>query len=290
MSILRADQSMNVLNVKPMNPIPEVTRITCLADAGAYEVQTVTFLAFASCGQGDYLHIINKTGTKFAVWLDKDNNGTSPTGALYVASDYQVEVDIVTGDTAAQVAAKVKAAIELNVNWAEFTITNPSAGVLVFTSTLLGNLTNASPKNTGDTGAGSIVVANTTAGVASNLQNKYFIMRNPTANVFNAWMNVSGEGVNPNPTGTEIECACTNGSTAAQIAASMATAINANSNFKAWVQDDYLYVANEVSGTATDVSAGDSGFTITKIQDGKAGYFYPSISPSSLSNEPGLIS
>lgn len=236
-------------------------------------------------------HNTGDTGNgSISVTIDVEGvNPVAPSGALYSASDYQIKVEIVAGASAATNAAAVKTAVEADVNWDEFTITNLGSGVLRFTSTLLGNLTNAAPKNANDSAAGSIAVS-ITAGVASNLQNKYFIMRNPAGTVYNAWFNVSGEGVDPNPAGTEIECACVAGNTAAQIAASIATAINANSNFKAWVQDDYLYVANESTGAATDVSAGNSGFTITKIQDGKAGIYYPSMSPESLSIEPSIIS
>lgn len=221
-----------------------------------------------------------------------DNEGVAavvPTGALYLASNHQIKVEIVTGGTAISNAALMKAAVEANGDWDEFTITNMGGGVLKFTSTLLGNLTNAAPKKEDDSAAGSIAVS-ISAGVASNLQNKYFIMRNPAATVYNGWFNVSGEGVDPNPAGTEIACALTAGGTAAAIAAEIATAINANSNFKAWVQENYLYVANEAEGVAVDVTAGNSGFTVTKIQDGKAGYFYPAMAPSSLVNEPSLIS
>ena len=221
-----------------------------------------------------------------------DNDGVAavaPSGALYVASDFQIKVEIATGASAATNAAAVKSAVEANGDWDEFTITNSGSGVLVFTSTLIGNLTNAVPKKEDDSAAGSISVS-ISAGAASNLQSKYFIMRIAAGTVFNAWINMDSQGVDPNPAGTEIECACTAGGTAAAVAAELATAINANGNFKAWVQDNYLYVANEVDGAATDVSDGDSGFTITKIQDGKAGYFYPSLSPSSLLNEPSLIS
>ena len=415
----RQDQSVGVLHPKELNSIPEVTRITCLADTGAYEKITATFPTTANATNADYVHLVNKTGTKYAVWLDKtseaeaftatlpatagasqgdyfafqnpagvktavwldiDNNGTAPTGAvyaaadnkikasiatddtlvqvaakivtaigsteigfsfvdnedgtitftsltrgaistnaaphntgdtgngsiavaidnegvaavapigaLYVAADHQIKVEISTGGTAADNAALVKTAIEAEEHWDEFTITNKGSGVLEFNSTKLGDLTNSVSKKEDDSEAGSITLA-ITAGVASNLQNKYFIMRNPAATVFNAWFNVSSEGVDPNPAGTEIACAITNGSTAAQVAAAIATAVNANSNFKAWVQDDYLYIANEAVGAATDVSAGNSGFTILKIQDGKTGTLYPSMSPSSFSNEPSLIS
>lgn len=287
--MFRQNQDLSKLHPIDMIPTPEVTKITCLPDTGAYEKITVTIPATASATQADYLHLVNKTGTKFAIWLDIDANGTAPTGALYAASDYQIKVSIVTDGTAIQNAALAYTAITTDVNFDEFTVVNNLNGTLTLTSTLLGNITNAVPKKADDSAAGSIGVA-IVAGAASSLQNKYFIMRNPAGTVYNAWFNVGGEGVDPNPAGTEIACACTAGSTAAQIAISIATAVNANSNFKAWMQDGYLYVANEATGVASDITAGDSGFTITKLQDGAAGYLYPSMNPSLIAVEPSLIS
>jgi len=272
-----------------MNPIPEVTKIDCLADAGAYEVATFAFSNFAGTAQADYFHLTNKTGTKFAIWLDKDANGTAPSGAVYTAAGQKIKAGIATGDTGIAIAAKVKTAIELDGDWDEFAIVNNGNGSLTITSTLLGNLTNAATYKEDDSDSGSIG-SYIVSGVASNLQNKYFVLRNTAGTVFNPWMNVSGEGVDPNPAGTEIACAVTNGGSAEAIAAQLATAINANANFKAWVQAGSLYVANEANGAAVDASAGNSGFTVTKIQDGKAGWFYPAMSPASLLVSPALVS
>lgn len=291
MPILRADQNIQNLKTLEMNPIPEVTRVTCLADAGAYDSQTLTFQAFASCTQGDYAVVYNTTGTKFAIWLDLNANGTAPSGAIYSATDVQIKCGIVTGDdTATKVRNKVLAAITLAGTLVDLTEASYSTASISFTSTKLGNVSVAVVKNANDSGAGSITKATLVGGVASSLQNKYFIMRNPASTVFNAWFNVSSEGTDPNPAGTEIECAITAGGTSEEVAQEIATAINANSNFKAWVQSGYLYIANEATGVASDITAGDSGFTITKIQDGKAGWFYPTMSPATLSNTPSTIS
>ena len=124
----------------------------------ALEIFTVTAVAFASTGQGDYLAFSEPTGGTFAAWFDKDNNGTAPTGAIYTAATNKIEVDIVTGDTAAQVATKLKAAIEANGAFDQYVITINSA-ILTFTANTLGSPTNAAPHNTGDTGAGSLVVS-----------------------------------------------------------------------------------------------------------------------------------
>lgn len=290
MTLYRPDQSIAALTINKINANPEVTRITCLADAGVFEVQSLTFVAFASMAQGDYVVLQNKAGTKFAIWFDKDNNGTAPTGAAYVASDVQIEVNITTGDTAAQVTTKAYDAIVAAGTLVDLTISQFSSTVLYFTATKLGNVVAPDPHNSNDSGVGSITTATVTGGVASSLQNKYFVMRNPAGTVYNAWFNINGEGIDPNPTGTEIECACDGGASASSMASSIATAINANSNFKSWAQDGYLYVANEATGNATDVSAGDSGFTILKIQDGSAGYENVDQNAGSININPSAIS
>jgi hypothetical protein len=136
--------------------------------AGTAEVSTITWPAFAGATQADYLHVTAQDGTTFAIWLDKDANGTAPTGALYVAATYKIEVDIVTGDTAAQVTTKARAAI---VAESEFTdrFTVGAAGAptdddIVFTQILGGAVADPAPKSENDGGAGSISVAVGTAG------------------------------------------------------------------------------------------------------------------------------
>ena len=289
MPAFRPDQSLAALTIDKLNASPEVTRITCLADAGTYETALVAYPAVASLDQADYVYVENMAGTKFAIWMDIDAAGTAPSGAVYTGATNKIEVNVVTGDSAIVVAGKVKTAVELNGNWADITITDLGNGTLRFTQDLVGNPTNLATYKEDDSTSGSIG-SSVTAGVASSLQNKYFIMRNPAATVFNGWLNVGGEGVDPNPAGTEIACAITAGSSASSVAAQIATAINANANFKAWVQDSYLYVANEATGTAVDVTAGNSGFTVAKIQDGQAGYYYPAMNPSLLLVTPASIS
>ena len=131
--------------------------------AGTAEITTVTFPAVASATQADYVHFTAQDGTKYAVWLDIDANGTAPTGALYVAADTQIEVDVVTGDTDAQVATKVKAAIGTSMD-ADFTVGTPSGADITFTQLKTGAVTDVAPKSADDGGAGSITKSVGTAG------------------------------------------------------------------------------------------------------------------------------
>ncbi len=132
------------------------------------EITIVTYNTFANTGQADYLHLLSEEGLKFAIWMDKDEAGTVPTGTLYLASDYQIQVDIATGDNAIAVAAKVIAAIEADESWtryAKITIVDNVDGTLTFTQDVPGVTTNALPKNASDGGAGSIGVVIDNEGV-----------------------------------------------------------------------------------------------------------------------------
>lgn len=132
---------------------------------GTADVTDVTLPAFAGATQADYLHVTAQDGTKFAIWLDLDAAGTAPTGALYVASDEQIEVDIVTGDTAAQVATKVRAALLANAEWtARFSTSAITTATFTITQLSPGAVDNPAPKSENDGGAGSITVSVTTAG------------------------------------------------------------------------------------------------------------------------------
>lgn len=129
------------------------------------ETYAVTFPATAGATQGDYFMIYDDAGNSTAVWLDIDANGTAPTGALYTASDSQIEVDIATGDTAAQVGTKAYTALNGNVTDVSF-VDNLDGSVTV-TLDNASPATDAVPKNADDSGAGSITVGTITDGVTA---------------------------------------------------------------------------------------------------------------------------
>jgi hypothetical protein len=140
------------------------------ADCGVAEVSTTTWPTFAGAAQADYLHITAQDGSTFSVWLDKDAAGTAPTGALYTATPVanRIEVDIVTGDTAAQVTTKVRAAMVANAPLvAAFTVGAagaPTNDDIVLTQLSTGAVADPVPKTENDGGAGSIAVVVGTAG------------------------------------------------------------------------------------------------------------------------------
>lgn len=128
------------------------------------ETYVITLPTTAAASQAHYIMIYDEAGNSTAIWLDIDAAGTVPTGALYVASDNQIEVDIVTGGTAAQNGTLFYNAVNGNVTNVSFT-DNLNGTVTV----LLDNAGPASaaavPKNANDSAAGSISVGAITAGV-----------------------------------------------------------------------------------------------------------------------------
>jgi hypothetical protein len=138
-----------------------ISTTTCPnATVGLAESVVLTCANFAGTGQGDHLLISNVAGERFSIWMDKDGNGTEPTGPLHVAADHKIKVAIVTGDSAIAIAGKIKTAVELDANWLGFaTITNGGDGTLTIACSSVGNVTDAVRKNTGESGNGSFTIA-----------------------------------------------------------------------------------------------------------------------------------
>lgn len=132
--------------------------------SGQAEVALLTFPAGAAAVQADYFTIENQAGADFAVWLDIDANGTAPSGAVYTAATNKVEVDILSTDSAAEIAGKIKAAIELDGSWADVTIVDNSDGTLTFTQDNIGVTVDPVTYKEDDSDAGGIVAAVSTQG------------------------------------------------------------------------------------------------------------------------------
>ena len=135
---------------------------------GNARVETITIPATAAAAQGDYVVIKNALSQKTAaVWLDLNANGTAPTGVKYTGADYKIKVSIVTGGTAAQNATLFKNALAAVTAFAgELTLTDNGDGTVSLVQKYTGVVTASDPENTGSTGAGSIGVAQVTAGTA----------------------------------------------------------------------------------------------------------------------------
>lgn len=138
--------------------------------AGEVQVETVTAPSFAASAQADFLVISNVDGTKEALWLDKDADGTEPTAAEYLACPIRSQVAIVTGNTAAQVAAAIVAASQL----ANITLLDNTDGTFDVTQDVYGDCENIDVKNADGSGAGSISSAVGTEGADPVVENGKF--------------------------------------------------------------------------------------------------------------------
>jgi len=286
--ILRPDQK--VANLRIITEAQqEQTIITPIADNGAREIQKIVCPATAGATQADYFVIENQAGTSFAVWIDIDAAGVQPTGAAYVAADVKITGSIATGDTAPQVAAKLKAIMDLDVNFVDAVITIDVA-TLIITQDLMGNVIAPARHNAGDLGNGSFVVSTFLEGNASNLQNKYFLIRSPTT-TYSPWFNVNGEGVNPAGGGTALAVALVAGDSLALVASKLNTVLDNHAAFVSVVDaiTSVISCTNAVIGEALNATVGTSGFTIYTGVQGAAMIYSAGMSPAALTNTPSLI-
>lgn len=249
--------------------VPEQTKITCLSDLGAYEVTSITVPATAAAAQGDFFYIENQAGDSFAVWLDIDANGTAPLGPIFTGADTAIEVDIVTGGTAADNKALVLAAITAGFAAADMTAASGGSAIITVTQDLLGVTVDAAGHNAAEDAAGSFTVSVSTQGAASNRQNKYLQLQQGDGSTSRyVWLNVGAEGVDPSGTGTALEAAINPGVTAAQMASALASAIHADTHFNAEASGADVYVWAAASGNALNAADVDTGFTVSVLAQG----------------------
>lgn len=139
--------------------------------AGVAEVATLTFDTQANTGDGDYVVVYDQSGTAWAVAADKTGSSAEPTGALWVSipASNKAQADISGDTTAAQVAASFETAFDGISGFTSAVTSDDTAadGTMTMTQIVRGTTTDPIPKDATDAGAGSISVAETTAGVDS---------------------------------------------------------------------------------------------------------------------------
>lgn len=267
----------------------QTATVTTVADTGVFEVQRVTAPATAGATQADYFVVSNFAGETAAVWLDIDAAGTAPTGAAYVAADYQIEVNIVTGDTATQVAGKIVAA--MGATLPDVTILDNADGTIDFTSDLFGNVTAPARHNANDSGNGSFVVATQTGGVASNLNNSYFLYDTPD-NSYYFWFNVASIGVDPaisGKTGVAVAIAASAADTA--VASALNTAMDAQTDITSTVLAAVVTAVNTEDGAVSVPADGTAatGFAFAVTQSGvSAGLNNGKFDATVTQSDPGV--
>lgn len=138
-------------------------------DSGGAEVDTGTFPDFATIDAGDYIVINDTAGLSWAIAADKDGSDPEPTGAIWTAipAARKAQVDLTGLTTDAEVAEAFADAFEALVD-VPFSSVDTTADV-AFTQDLYGVVAAPSVHNADDSGAGTITVVVTDAGVASEV-------------------------------------------------------------------------------------------------------------------------
>lgn len=271
----------------------EVSNVTAIDFSGSVqENQTITCPTFASAAQGDYFVIGDVSGNLYAFWLDKDDNGTEPTGAVFVANSH-FEIDIATGDTAAQVAAKVKTVLDGVSIGLESVSINSNILTVVFGS--VGDVPSPQRHNSNDSGNGSFVVATVTGGALPSLNSKYFTFSG-TADDYYFWFDVGGLGVDPALVGkTALSHTFDGFESASEIASAIADEVNNNisSDVTAEASGSKLFLYSVSAGNALNATSGNSGLVIDLVAQGgsvQSQMVSGTGSVESLSNAPSIIS
>lgn len=138
---------------------------------------------------------------------------------------------------------------------------------------------------------GEISEVTCVADVAASLDGKYFKFNSDNV-AYYVWFEVDASGVtDPAPGGTGIHVALTSGASASTVATAVKNAINsaAVGEASATSSGAVVRIVNATDGNATDVSAGDSGFSVRVSDQGVAGTIAevtPASAVDSISNQP----
>lgn len=142
-------------------------------DTGTMEVQTHTLPAKAGITDGDHVIFYEPDGTSWAYALDTNGTTAPSSSAAWdaVAAGNKVVVDCTSTTDAASVAAAVEAAVDALTGFTAVITTDDTAadGTMTFTQVVPGVVSDAVPLDDTAATAGSITVANTTQGVATEV-------------------------------------------------------------------------------------------------------------------------
>lgn len=228
-----------------------------IADTGVKQTQTITAIAdVASSLNSQYflvssVNLVTKAQKNFYVWFD-NGAGVDPA----IAGCTGVTVVYAADDSATVIGGLVRDALALLTD--DFTITGATTGIII-TNKAFGPVT-AAVDGVATTG---FTFGTPTLGVASNLNNKYFLLNSANSGTgYYVWNNVDGLGTDPAVAGrTGVEIAFTSGASAGTIGTAMASAVDALANFLA-------------SGTTTVTVTNSAGGPFVPISDGNSGYTF----------------
>ena len=265
------DSSLDYDNIQfqrpPLADGKEQTDVTCVADAGVKEVTTVSTVADSGGSLNSKYFTFSArnsggaTSTNYYVWFNINSAGVDPA----VGGATGIQVAGATDATANTLATAARAAIT-SAAGTKVTVSG-STNQIIITGNFAGNPTNAAD-GAAPTG---FTIATSTAGVASSLLNKYFIIYSAEdATKYYVWFNVNSEGTDPAvASATAIPVAIAVGATATAVATALQSAVDANADFVATRSTTTVSIVNAAAGYATDTADGAggsaTGFTITKI-------------------------
>lgn len=240
-----------------------------IADTGVRQVQTVSTVAdVAGSLNSKYfllssLNKVTKAQKNFYLWLD-DGAGVDPA----IAGKTGIHITYTDGDSAATLATSIRSALNALTN--DFVATGASAAVII-TDVAPGPVTAA----VDGTAATGFTFGAATSGVASNLNNKYFLLSGGgTSGIqYYVWLNVDGIGTDPAVASrTAVPVAIAASDTAATIGAAIATAVaavHATADFTT-SGTTTVTITNKVAGPFVPASAGTSGFTVVTTVGGSS--------------------
>jgi hypothetical protein len=238
---------------------------TAAADAATVEATgfaiTTTAVGHASNLHTKYFILKDEVGT-VGVWFDVDNvDPSAPT----TGAARDIEVNLTSGMTAAQVATATYNAIHGD---SKFNGVSDASGTIVVVSTTYGNKTGQTAGNSGFT------VTEHTAGAASALTGKYFLLRDAGGTV-GVWFDIGNEGTAA-PAGAsgatralEVNTIA-RGATAAAVATALAAVLDGDSKYAAVAADTKVTVTQSELGVRVDAADGDTGFTFSTTTQGSA--------------------
>jgi len=235
------------------------TNISDQTVGGSFSVATIQEGVDSDIKNGDYF-LFDTPSNSYYVWFDYNNTGSDPT----VGGRTGVEVDINYGDTAADVASALRAALG-----ALGDVTSGGTGSTVTTvNDTSGAVTDIS---NGTISGGTFTTTVTTQGRDSDIQSgDYFYLSSPTADYY-VWFNVDGGGGDPSIGGrTGVEVAVNSSDNADTVAAAIQAAVDAQGDFSASVSTDTVTITNAVGGAATNISDQTVGgsFSVATTQEG----------------------
>lgn len=173
-SVVSENVNLDKVSSATLQVIDGATEVSAKTfDSGVADVVTATFAAKAGTTAGDYIVIYAQDGLEYAIAADLDGDDPEPTGAIWTAipAARKAQVDLTAATDAASVAAAFEVAFDALTGFTAKVTTDDTAadGTMLFTQTVRGLTEDAEVHNEDDSGAGSIAVAETTAGVDSEV-------------------------------------------------------------------------------------------------------------------------